>query len=162
MQQSVRVSWLALFCYASALWGQVTTATFYATVTDSSGAVIPSAKVSLIHEGNGTLSEKVADAQGEAVFTFLRVGPYTIRAEAKGFKRQESTGFELTAGTQVRNTFSLEIGAATETVHVEANVPLINTASSEQINTFEAIKVRELPLARRNFAGGNYPGAEAE
>ena len=152
MQQSVRVWWLALFCYASALRGQVTTATFYATVADSSGAVIPSSKVTLIHEGNGTVSEKTADARGEAVFTFLRVGPYTIRAEAKGFKRQESTGFELTAGTQVRNTFSLEIGAATETVHVDANVPLINTTSSEQINTFEAIKVRELPLARRNFA----------
>ena len=152
MQQSVRVWWLALFCFASALRGQVTTATFYATVADSSGAVIPSAKVTLIHEGNGTVSEKTADAQGEAVFTFLRVGPYTIRAEAKGFKRQESTGFELTAGTQIRNTFSLEIGAATETVHVDANVPLINTTSSEQINTFEAIKVRELPLARRNFA----------
>ncbi len=134
------------------LWAQVTTATFYATVTDSSGAVIPSAKVTLIHEGNGATNEKIADAQGETVFTFLRVGLYTIRAEAKGFKRQESTGFALSAGQQIRNAISLEIGAATETVHVDANIPLINTVSSEQINSFEAIKVRELPLARRNFA----------
>ena len=152
MNNTFRYAALALFCATNSLWGQVTTATFYATVTDGSGAVIPSAKVTLVHDGTGTTAEKVSDAAGEAVFSFLRVGTYTIRAEAKGFKRQEITAFELTAGQQVRNSFALEIGAATETVHVDAAVPLINTVSSEQINSFEAIKVRELPLARRNFS----------
>jgi len=152
MNSIVRNSLVALFCCSGWLTAQVTTATFYATVTDSSGAVIPSAKVSVIHDGTGATSEKIADSQGEAVFTFLRIGTYTVRAEAKGFKRQEASGLELTAGQQVRNTISLEIGAATETIRVDASVPLINTTSSEQINSFEAIKVRELPLARRNFA----------
>lgn len=152
MKSFIRDSLLALFCCASTMWAQVTTATLYATVTDSSAAVIPGAKVTLIHNGTGAVTEKFTDAQGEAVFTFLRVGTYTLRAESKGFKRQESSGFELTAGQQIRNTFSLEIGASTETVQVDANVPLINTVSSEQINSFEAIKVRELPLARRNFS----------
>ena len=147
-----RYSLLALYCCASPLWAQVTTATFYATVSDSSGAVIPAAKVTLIHDGTGTTNEKIADGQGEAVFSFLRVGTYTIRAEAKGFKRAESGGYELTAGQQIRNSFILEVGAATETVRVEASVPLINTVSSEQLNSFEAVKIRELPLARRNFA----------
>ena len=152
MNLITRYSMLAACCCASSLWAQVTTATYYATVTDSTGAVIPGAKVALIHDGTGTTNEKITDAQGEAVFTFLRVGAYTIRADAKGFKRQESTGLELTAGQQVRNMMSLEIGAATETVRVDANVPLINSVSSEQINSFEAIKIRELPLARRNFS----------
>jgi hypothetical protein len=152
MKQIFRYSAMALLLAAPALLGQVTTATFYATVTDGSGAVVPSAKVTLIHEGTGTTTEKISDNEGEAAFSFLRVGAYTIRAEAKGFKRQEIAGFELTAGQQVRNSFALEIGAATETVRVDASVPLINTVSSEQINSFEAIKVRELPLARRNFS----------
>ena len=152
MKSTIRYSMLILSCVATAAWAQVTTATFYATVTDASGAVIPAAKVTLIHEGTSTTSEKIADGQGEGVFTFLRVGMYTIRAEAKGFKRGESSGFELTAGQQIRYTFLLEIGAATETVHVDASVPLINTLSSEQLNSFEAVKIRELPLARRNFS----------
>ena len=46
----------------------------------------------------------------------------------------------------MRNSFALEIGAATHTVHVEANVPLIGAVSSEQIDSFEAIRVRELPF----------------
>ena len=152
MNSIVRNSLLALFCCSGWLSAQVTTATFYATVTDSTGAVIPGTKITVIHDGTGATNEKIADGQGEAVFTFLRIGTYTVRAESKGFKRQESAGLELTAGQQVRNTISLEIGAATETVRVDASVPLINTVSSEQINSFEAIKVRELPLARRNFA----------
>ncbi len=143
---------LAAFFCASVVWGQVTTATFYATVTDGSGGAIPAARVILVHDGTGTTNEKLTDGQGEAAFTFLRVGTYTLRAEAKGFKRQESTGLELTAGLQIRNSITLEVGLATETIQVDANVPLINTVSSEQINSFEAVKIRELPLARRNFA----------
>ncbi len=143
---------LALCYGAGSMSAQVTTATYYATVTDSSGAVVPAATITLTHSGTGATSEKVSDSAGEAVFPFLRVGSYTIRVEAKGFKRQEASGLELTAGQQVRNTLALEIGAATETISVDANVPLINTVSSEQINTFGATQIRELPLARRNFS----------
>lgn len=152
MRLSARYLMLFLFCCGSAAVGQVTTATLYATVTDASGAVIPGARVTLIHDGTGTTREKIADAEGEAAFTFLRVGAYTVRIEAKGFKRQETSGIELTAGLQVRNSFSLELGATSETVQVDASVPLVNTVSSEQINSFEELKIRELPLARRNFA----------
>src|SRR5919199_32197 len=129
---------------ATALSAQVTTATFYATVTDSTGGVIPGAVVTLVHDGTGSAVEKTTDTQGEAAFTFLRVGTYTARVEGKGFKRQEASGLELAAGQQVRQTFTLEVGATSETVRVEASVPLVNTVSSEQINTFESVKVREL------------------
>jgi len=146
--------WSLAFALIStqALRGQVTTATFFVNVTDSTGAVIPQASVKLVHDGTGATVTKATDGQGEAAFTFLRVGTYTISIESKGFKRQELGGLELGAGQQVRQTFPLELGATSETVRVEASVPLINTVSSEQINLFEAIKVRELPLARRNFS----------
>ena len=150
-----------LHCWAvaaAAVWivagarAQVTTATFYVNVTDASGAVIPQAIVTIRHDGTGTSATRETDEQGEAAFSFLRVGGYTVAIEAKGFKRQEARGLELAAGQQVRQAYTLEVGATTETVRVEATAPLINTVSSEQINTFEAIKVRELPLARRNFS----------
>ena len=65
---------------------QVTTATFYGTVADSSGAVIPSAAVTLVHEDTGASAAKITDTSGEFGFDFLRVGSYTLRIEAKGFK----------------------------------------------------------------------------
>ncbi|MGH9630953.1 MAG: hypothetical protein ACRD7E_21800, partial [Bryobacteraceae bacterium] len=52
----------------------------------------------------------------------------------------------------MRRSFSLEIGAVTETVNVEATAPLVSTATSEQMQTFEGIKVTELPLGRRNVS----------
>jgi len=64
------------------------TATSDATVTDRSGAIVPSAKVTLIHEETGAASEKTPDASGDAVFSFLPVSLFTIRAEPKGFKRR--------------------------------------------------------------------------
>ncbi len=133
-------------------WAQVTTANFYGTVTDPTGAVIPDATVTLIHEGTRATVTKTTNIGGEFVFDFLRVGGYTLRIEARGFKRYESKGIELTAGQQIRQTFVLEVGAVTETVNVEGTAPLVSTAAAQQLQTFESLKVTELPLGRRNYA----------
>src|SRR5262245_57400025 len=86
-----------LVLFAGPFWTQQPTATFYAEVTDSSGAVIPEATVTLTHEGTGAVATKKTSALGEAVFDFLRVGSYSLRVEGKGFKRLETKGIELTA-----------------------------------------------------------------
>ncbi len=140
-----------LAVWAGAVCAQQTTATFYAVVTDSTGGIIPEATVTLTHEGTGATATKTASSLGEAVFDFLRVGSYTLRIEAKGFKRLESKGIELTAAQNVRQTFLMEVGAITEVVSVEGSAPLINTVSSEQLNTFDLSKITELPMFRRNY-----------
>src|ERR1043165_53972 len=132
---------------------QVTTANFYGTVTDSSSASVPSAVVTMVHNDTGAAVSRVSDAAGEFGFDFLRVGTYTLRIEAKGFKRFESKNIELVAGQAVRQTFALEVGAITETVSVEGTAPLVSAASSEQSQTFDSQKVTELPLGRRNVSG---------
>jgi hypothetical protein len=131
---------------------QVTTATLYGTVTDPSGSAVPGAAVTLIHEETNAAVKREADPQGEFTFDFLRVGLYTVRVEAPGFKRHELRGLELASAQTLRRTFALEIGAVSETVNVEATAPLVSTATSEQMQTFEGIKVTELPLGRRNVS----------
>jgi len=142
---------MALVCALAT--AQVTTANFYGTLNDSSGAAIPSATVTLVHEDTGTATTRKSDAAGEFGFDFLRVGSYTLRIEASGFKKYESKNIELVSGQTVRQTFTLEVGAITETVSVEGVAPLVSTATSEQSQTFEAQKVTELPLGRRNVSG---------
>lgn len=137
----------------TATYAQQTTATFYAVVTDSTGASVPSASVTLTHLETGAATTRTANELGEAVFDFLRVGSYSIRIEAAGFKRAESKGIELSAAQQVRQTFSLEVGATSETVNVEGAAPLINTVSSEQLNTFDSGRIQDLPVFRRNYTG---------
>ncbi len=144
-----------LFCltiaFPGALLAQQTTATFHAVVTDSSGGSIPQATITLTHVEMGSAVAKPTNTQGEAAFDFLKVGAYKIKIEAAGFKRLESTGLELTAAQNVRQTYVLEVGATTETVTVESSAALINTVSSEQLNTFDKAKITELPIFRRNY-----------
>ncbi len=136
---------MMLFC-AGVSSAQVTTATFYGIVTDPTGAVIPGATVTLIHEGTTAAAARATDTAGEFVFDFLRVGSYTLRIEARGFKKYESKGIDLASAQTVRQAFALEVGALTETVTVEGAAPLVSTASAEQRETWKL----ELPLGRRN------------
>src|SRR5690242_5612751 len=148
-----RTGFLFAALFVTSAFAQVTTASFYGTVTDSSGAVVPNARVTLIHEGTAATASRLTSVTGEFGFDFLHVGPYTLRIEAEGFKRFESKNIALNAGQSVRETFSLEVGALTDTVSVEGVAPLVSTASSEQSQTFETQQVTELPLSRRNVSG---------
>src|SRR5262245_25556483 len=117
---------------AIAVHGQVTTATFYGTVTDSSAAVVAGASVTFVNEGTANSQKKLTNESGEFVFDFLRVGSYSIRIEAQGFKAFTSSGLELAAAQHIRRTFTLELGAVSETVTVDSSTPLVNTVSAEQ------------------------------
>ena len=142
---------LCVALYAVNCPGQVTTATFYGIVTDSSGARITGSVVSFLHEGTGAITKKAADASGEFAFDFLRVGTYTIRIEAAGFKTHASTETELAAGQTVRRTYELKVGAVGETVTVVERAPLVNAVNAEQHESMNSEQVAGLPLARRNF-----------
>ncbi len=132
-------------------FGQVTTATFYGIVADSSGAVVPGASVTFLNEGTSSSQKKVTGSSGEFAFDFLRVGVYNIRIEATGFKSYAATGVELAAAQHVRRTFTLKIGATSETVNVDSTTPQVNTVSPEQRESVDGKVVAEVPLSRRNY-----------
>lgn len=141
---------LCLFANLPSL-AQVTTATFHGIVTDSSGARIPGASVTFVHEGTSAATRKPVDASGEFTVDFLRVGSYTIRIEAAGFKTTAASETALTAGQTVRRTFELTVGSVGETVNVESLAPLVNAVSAEQRESMSSTQVAGLPLARRNY-----------
>ncbi|PYS29119.1 MAG: hypothetical protein DMG11_10140 [Acidobacteria bacterium] len=132
---------------------QVTTATFYGTVTDSSQAVLPGASISMTHEGTAVVTTKVSDEKGEFAFTFLPPGPYTLKIELPGFKTYVNSGFELGAAQSVRRSFSLEVGGVAEQVTVTSEAPLVNTVASDQRLSYSKLQITELPLANRDFTG---------
>ena len=148
--------YLALFSVFLALvlpiGAQVTTATFYGIVTDSSGATVPGAVATLTDQNTGAVTTKTADTTGEFTFDFLHVGAYTLRIEAKGFKASVSTGLVFGAGQNLRRSFTLELGAVTESVNVTSETVEVNTVDAEQRESFSRQETTELPIARRNFA----------
>lgn len=131
--------------------GQVTTATVYGNVTDSSGAQIPGAPVVIVNEETGSTQTATTSSTGEFTFNFLAVGRYSLTIAAGGFKEQTESGIELTAGQRVRRTYALEIGSLTERVTVTAGRPLVNMVNAEQLSSHSTIEVREMPLARRDW-----------
>ena len=144
--------WLSvlLLLFPREAWSQENTATFYGAVTDPTGAVIPGATVSLTEQGTHVTMTKATNSSGDFTFTFVPVGTYTLRIEAKGFKTYAATGITLMAGQQTRQTYNLQLGPATETVSVTSDVPLVNTVSAQQLHTFQQTEVRQLPLLNRN------------
>src|SRR5881396_637661 len=84
---------------------QVTTATIYGTVIDSSGARIPGVTVNLTQQETGTVTTKITTETGDFQFDFIRAGTYTIPMELSGFKTYKESAISLGAGQSVRRTY---------------------------------------------------------
>src|SRR5580765_8668256 len=120
----------SLFLAVSAARGQVTTATLYGVVQDTSRAILPGATVTVTHQGTNLTRETVTDSRGEFALPGLPAGPYAIKIELSGFKTYSSEGLRLGAGMEVRQTYQLEVGALEETVTVTESTPLVQTTST--------------------------------
>ncbi len=129
---------------------QVLEGTLYGIVQDSSGAILPGVTVTVTHQGTTLTRETVSDSRGEFALPALPPGQYTIKIELSGFKTYENRGLTLSAGQTVRQTFALEVGTVAETVTVAGEAPLIQTASTAQVQAL-GDEVREIPVSRRNL-----------
>src|SRR5580765_9063030 len=88
----------SLFLAVSAARGQVTTATLYGVVQDTSKAILPGVTVTVTHQGTNLTREAVTDSRGEFALPGLPAGPYAIKIELSGFKTYTSEGLRLGAG----------------------------------------------------------------
>ena len=138
------------FTFSTNPVAQVLEATLYGVVQDTSGAILPGVTVTVTHQGTTLTRETVSDGRGEFALPALPPGAYTIRIELSGFKTYENRGLTLSAGQTVRQTFALEVGALAETVTVAENAPLIETATTAQVQSLGE-EVREIPVSRRNL-----------
>ena len=119
-----------------AAYAQVTSATLTGTVYDSSGAVVPSANVSLKNEASGDTRRTVSNGEGYFTFGAVPPGTYTVAVESKGFNNWEAKGVVLESGDK-RTVSGIKMvpGAATETVSVEATAAQITPVDSGEKST---------------------------
>jgi Carboxypeptidase regulatory-like domain/TonB dependent receptor/TonB-dependent Receptor Plug Domain len=141
----------AVLVPSTGVYAQVTTATLYGIVRDSTGAVLPGANVTATNQGTNLSREIVTDERGEFALPALPTGAYTLRIALQGFKTYTNQGLALGAGQTVRQTFVLEVGQVSENITVAASAPLVDTASTTQVEALGSDQVRELPVARRNI-----------
>jgi hypothetical protein len=140
----------AVFCFFSSVaWGQATTS-LRGTVTDPSGAAIPNATVHLVNPGTGVERTATTDQQGSYVFAQVQPGNYVLRVDAAGFSTYEQKGFQLLVNLPATIDVKMKVGAATTTVEVTAQAPLLNTTDASQGNTMAGSQIADMPLYGRN------------
>lgn len=157
------VSWLLLGLTAAA---QDFRATITGRVTDASKAAIPNAQVQVRNVGTNEITTATTDDQGNYKTPFLRPGTYSVTVEAPNFKKGARENIELVISQVATVDFALEPGSITDTVTVQGEAPVIETATADRGGVIDRQKVVELPLNARNpfmlgilTAGVNFNGA---
>lgn len=140
---------LALFCLPALAQ---TTGTLMGTVSDQSGAAVPKAKVTLLNENSGDIRETQTNEVGRFTFAGVRPATYTVKVSSDKFKGWQRLGFVMNAAdTRDLSDIKLEIGAATESVTVEAANSLVDIVSNgERSALLETKDIERLPLIGRN------------
>jgi len=138
-----------LLCSVAFAQTSVSNGSISGTVTDSTGAVVPNAKVTM----TGTTGQTVhATTSGAGTYSSgaLVPGTYSVRAEAKGFKTTQ-----MSVDVQVNNTangsIKLEIGQESTVVEVQASEVAVNTEQAEVQGVLTASQISSLPVNGRNF-----------
>lgn len=121
------------------------------TVTDTTGAVIPKATVTLTNPGTGrTLTTQTSNA-GFYKFSELTPGSYEVKVSASGFKEKSFASVGISAQLPRGLDVTLEVGAASQTVSVNANeVPLLDTTSASISSTIGSSQITRLPIFGRD------------
>ena len=129
-----------------------TTARVNGAITDSSNAVIPSARVTVTNVDTGTQRVTASDTTGFYEVSLLQPGDYNITVQKEGFRQFTRERVRLEVNQVARVDFVLQLGAVSETVDVEAAAPLLESSNSSIGQVIETKAVSDLPLNGRNFA----------
>src|SRR5579872_1991612 len=142
---------------AQALYGSI-----FGQVTDSSGAAIPNATITITDQAKGTSTQVRTSQSGEYQVPHLIPDSYNVAASATGFKPVETKGVQVSADAAAKIDLSLAIGSASETVTVTEETPQLKTDRADVADIFDEKTVSELPIQGRNFANLEMliPGAQ--
>jgi hypothetical protein len=159
---------LALFACASMLLtapanAQSVYGSIFGTVTDSTGAAVAGATITVKDEAKGTVVTAVSNGSGDYSVPHLIPDVYDVRVTAKGFKSFETKGVSVEADTAPRIDPTLEVGGETQTVEVNAeSQPELKTDRADVSTVFDQQQVSSLPVGDQNFTNLQLllPGAQ--
>src|SRR5688500_4856472 len=113
MLKTFAVLTILLLAFTTPAFAQFETATVVGTVRDSTGAVVPDAKVTLTSSQTGVSAERMSDANGNFEFFTVRIGTYVVTAEKAGFSVALVDNLQVTVGARQRVDLTMAIGQIT-------------------------------------------------
>jgi len=119
------------------------------TVKDSTGAVVPSVKLTLTSTGTNAQVTTTTNPSGE--FQFLQLAPttYTLTAETQGFKKINVSSVLVQVDQITHLELTLEVGTVTDSVQVESAAPLLENDKSTLSSVVDSRNIGNMPLNGR-------------
>jgi hypothetical protein len=143
-----------LFCLlvvGLSLCASAQTATVVGTITDPSGSVVPNVTVTATHVETGQVRSTKASDAGQYLFADVPIGHYTLKAEASGFGIAQQNDVVLNVGDRARIDFALKMGAASETITVEADAVRVQTEHGEVSSVITGQQITQLATNGRSM-----------
>ena len=134
----------------SVLHAQGTGATVSGFITDTSGASLPNATVTIVNLATGVAGTASTNGQGLYRISGLQPGAYKATVTMKGFKTAVRDNLDLQIEAQVTLNYSLAIGETNEVVQVNADADVLETSSPTISQVIEGRQVEDTPLNGRN------------
>ena len=116
------------------------------TVTDSTGAVIPNAKVTITNLNTSTKTRLITSTAGTYTSVGLIPGTYSLTVEAPGFQKYVQTGIHIETATTATINATMTAGAATQTIQVTSSPIALNTTQPQIGTVIEPAVVASLPF----------------
>lgn len=142
---------LLLILAGASAWAQVDTATITGTVQDSTGAVLPNITVTATEMNTGVQTAAKTASDGHYVITPLKIGKYSISAEATGFQTETRQNIVLDVQQNQRLDFQLHVGSVSQTAEVTSGAQQLETETATLGDVVAAQQVEELPLNGRRY-----------
>jgi hypothetical protein len=130
---------------------QVDTGTVVGTIKDASGAVVPNATATATNVDTGIKTAVKSASDGNYVITPVKIGRYSISAEAAGFRTEVRQNIVLDVQQTIRLDFSLRVGSVTETTNVTGDAPLLDTQDASLGDVVASQQIEQLPLNGRRY-----------
>src|SRR5947207_3909124 len=140
------VGLLLLVGSISPIWSQSDRGTITGTVTDTSGAVMAGVSATATSTATSLSTSTVSSTTGDYTIPLLRAGTYDVTAEQTGFKKYVQPGITLAVGQTLSLDIQMQVGAATQTVEVKAQVVQVERDTSDRGTFVSGREVLELPI----------------
>ncbi|MBI3650324.1 MAG: TonB-dependent receptor [Acidobacteria bacterium] len=141
---------LLLSCWSLSAAAQEITATVNGQITDSSGAAVANAEITLT--SLATKETRIVKSNDEGYYTLplIKPGIYDLSVKLQGFKEYINKGLELLVNDRKTLNIALEPGQVSESVTVTAETPIVQSSPTVG-DVIDSKKVLEIPLNNRNF-----------
>jgi len=142
----------AAMCIAVMAFGQAITSSISGTVTDSSGAAVPGAVITISDASQGVERQVTANSTGSYLVPGLPAGTYNLKVAATGFRAYVATGIIVHGAEQIRADATLQVGTVSTSVTVEGEkIGAVQTESAQLGGTVTGTQITQLELNGRTY-----------